>query len=107
MKKLPKRIEDLLRKVFTKMLEEPRILHGFYDISIKEAWFIEEEKKISLNVMETLAIDHYFERESELYDLTWEEASEVSGFLKTGSFEGRYKLLKPHFKFLIREFFEK
>lgn len=107
MNKLSKETKVLIEIVFKKMLKEPEILHGYYDISLKEAWFIGEEQKIPLNVVETLAVDHYFERESEIYGLTWEEASEVSEFLKTGPLEERYKLLKPHFKFLIKEFFEK
>ncbi len=100
---MEKRTITLLEKVFKHVLDNPGILYGFYDISFDEAAFIEENQKIPLEVMETLAIDHYFEREHEEYGITYEEACWISNFLKSGSLDDRYNLLKPYFSYLVKK----
>jgi len=98
-----KRIFKLLKQVLNHILSNPQILYGFYDISFQEVAFIEENRKVPLESMEILAVDHYFEREHVEYNLTLEEARLVSAFLKKGGLDYKYKLLKPLFPFLIKK----
>ncbi|MDP2860614.1 MAG: hypothetical protein Q8N98_02765 [bacterium] len=100
---MTRKIIALLDKVFSHMLSSPGILYGYYDISFPEAAFIEENEKIPLEIMEILAIDHYFELECEKYDLTYKEACFVSDFLKNGSIESKYKFLKPYFHYIVKK----
>lgn len=103
MRTVPNELIILLQRIFHKMLTETRILHGYYDITLQEAWYIEENQKIPLDVIEVLAIDHYFVLERAIYKLTLKQANKISDFLSKGRLDDRYRLLKKHFVFIEKE----
>jgi hypothetical protein len=88
---------DILKKVLPRLVEHPEVMRGC-DISQEEIDWIIENKKLSIEVLENVAGDNFFETYNKEVGLTLKEARKVSIFLKTAR---RYiKDLKREFPYL-------
>ena len=86
---------DILKKVFPRLIRNPEVMRGC-DISQEEIDWIIENKGLSIEILENVAGDNFFEIYYKEVGLTLKEAKEVSLFLS--------KIAKYHVKDLKREF---
>lgn len=89
------KIISILKNVFPKLIKNPEVMRGC-DISQEEIDWIIENKRLSVEVLENVAGDNFFETYYKEVGLTLKEAKEVSLFLN--------KIAKYHVKDLKREF---
>jgi len=88
-------IIKILKKILPKLVKNPRTIEGF-DVSNEEVNEIIKTKKISIEVLEHLAGDIFFEAYFDELNLTKEEAKETALFLQ--------KTARYHLKELQKEF---
>lgn len=88
-----KEVVGLLKKCFPVLVEKPEIMIGC-DISDEEIKDIKLNKKLSLEVLEHVAGDDFFETYNDEINLNEEEASKVGKFLSRSALHFKDELKK-------------
>lgn len=73
-------ITNILRKVFPKLLENPRIMTGC-DVSSKEIEDIEDTQNLSLDILQHAASDEFFQTYNKKLGITTFEGEEIDKFI--------------------------
>ena len=93
-------IVELLKKTLKELLKNPRVMIGC-DVSQEEIEIIETTNKLSLEVLEHLAGDRFFETYYQKINLNQKEAEEIAKFLKSSA-KYFFEELKEIFPYLER-----
>ena len=92
------KIIPVLKKVLPKLLDNPKIMAG-RDISDEEIEEILYSRKLSINVLQNVAGDAFFEAHHKILNLNPKEAKEVAEFL-CNSAENCINELKESFYYI-------
>jgi hypothetical protein len=99
MEKELKEIVSLLKKILPLLIKNPQMMMGC-DISQEEIENIRETKKISLEILQHVAGDTFFETYNEELNISLEEAKKVSKFLylTAPDYHDKLHTLMPYIK---------